>query len=633
MWSDGVSEIDMLAYQPYAELVYEIATSERLTPLTIGLFGNWGSGKSTLLDLINKKINNNSDEEKKVISIKVNAWMYEGYDDAKVALMDSVIRTIMDEKEIKDKCEEGFKSLLKKVDWMRVGSTIVKKGTPLAVSALTGNPIPSLMSLIPNLDALNDLNDEKIEDYTSKLGKLKEFIKKNTENEQKNVVDNIRTFRNDFEQQLKDSAIDNLVIMVDDLDRCSPDRIVETLEAIKLFLSVENTTFIIAIDEDVVRYSVKRKYPKINDMEEIDISVDYIEKVVQFPIRIPELSEIDIKNYMLLLICERFLKKRFLEKLICGFKEKNIFTKGEIISITDIKSELTLEDIYKSNLKKQDFEKYLEIFNKIANIVSYVLKGNPRQTKRFLNTYFLRKRLSEIQNIKLNPAILAKLMVLEYTNKDLFKELYNWQFQNDGIAKELKDIYEIVTDDSDDNKEDRKSNYNSQWFDAKIKNWFTLEPDDIYNQDLRQYFYLAKESVAEKEFSVLNLGVEIRRKIKDICKDGLDDELREKKISQLKSENVNDRNEIIKSTINKFNQEKGNIKNVLLIVMKYYPEYIDEIIKQLKKLSKEDLDPGFLMKLNNFNKEPQKKSIEKLIKFYIENEIVTQEFVDRLNTI
>lgn len=43
MWSDGVSKIDMLAYEPYAELIFDIATSERLNPLTIGLFGNWGS--------------------------------------------------------------------------------------------------------------------------------------------------------------------------------------------------------------------------------------------------------------------------------------------------------------------------------------------------------------------------------------------------------------------------------------------------------------------------------------------------------------------------------------------------------------------------------------------------------------
>jgi pantothenate kinase-related protein Tda10 len=56
MWSDGVSKIDMLAYEPYAELIFDIATSERLNPLTIGLFGNWGSGKSTLLSLVDEKI-------------------------------------------------------------------------------------------------------------------------------------------------------------------------------------------------------------------------------------------------------------------------------------------------------------------------------------------------------------------------------------------------------------------------------------------------------------------------------------------------------------------------------------------------------------------------------------------------
>ncbi|MEK4221506.1 P-loop NTPase fold protein [Bacillus sp. FSL W8-0116] len=52
MWADNASRIDMLAYEPYANLICEIATNERMNPLTIGLFGNWGSGKSTLLHLI-----------------------------------------------------------------------------------------------------------------------------------------------------------------------------------------------------------------------------------------------------------------------------------------------------------------------------------------------------------------------------------------------------------------------------------------------------------------------------------------------------------------------------------------------------------------------------------------------------
>ena len=58
--------------------------------------------------------------------------------------------------------------------------------------------------------------------------------------------------------------------MIDDLDRCTPDRILETLEAIKLFLSVKNTTFIIAMDDDVITYSVKKKYPPLNQGGEID---------------------------------------------------------------------------------------------------------------------------------------------------------------------------------------------------------------------------------------------------------------------------------------------------------------------------------------------------------------------------
>jgi predicted KAP-like P-loop ATPase len=99
MWSDGVSKIDMLAYEPYAELIFDIATSERLNPLTIGLFGNWGSGKSTLLSLVDEKIKEKV-EEPKVISITVNAWMFEGYDDAKTALMDSIVRVINDNESI-----------------------------------------------------------------------------------------------------------------------------------------------------------------------------------------------------------------------------------------------------------------------------------------------------------------------------------------------------------------------------------------------------------------------------------------------------------------------------------------------------------------------------------------------------
>ena len=70
----------------------------------------------------------------------------------------------------------------------------------------------------------------------------------------------IRSFRKDFEKLLKDSDIRLLVVLIDDLDRCSPERIIENLEAIKLFLNVENTAFIIGADPRIVRHAIAQRY-------------------------------------------------------------------------------------------------------------------------------------------------------------------------------------------------------------------------------------------------------------------------------------------------------------------------------------------------------------------------------------
>ena len=56
MWIDNASDIDILFYEPYADIIAEIAQNPEYKPLTIGVFGVWGAGKSTLLKLIEKKI-------------------------------------------------------------------------------------------------------------------------------------------------------------------------------------------------------------------------------------------------------------------------------------------------------------------------------------------------------------------------------------------------------------------------------------------------------------------------------------------------------------------------------------------------------------------------------------------------
>ncbi|HDT6574878.1 TPA: hypothetical protein QFT23_000976 [Bacillus cereus] len=594
MWADGASKIDMLAYEPYAELVYEVAISERMNPLTIGLFGNWGSGKSTLLHLIEKKVLDEKGNSQKIAVVSVNAWMFEGYDDAKTALMESILRSMQENKEISQTTGGKIKDLLKRVDWIRVGSTVAKKGIPLGLSLLAGNPLPMLMSGI----SMKDFdNEEKIGKHIETYNNLKEeYIKQDDE---ENVIENIRKFRDEFGNLIKESGIDNLIIIIDDLDRCNPDRIVETLEAIKLFLSVEKTTFIIAMDEDVITYSIKRKYPQLEEID-IDVSNDYIEKIIQLPIRVSELSEIDVKNYMLLLVCEMYLKEEMLNRLLQQLKEDGIFVKGEIISAKDIKEivqrfGVDVEDIIKRRGSGEDFEQQLYVFDSIGDIIAATLKGNPRQTKRFLNTFYMRKRLAELQGIKLNLAILAKLMVLEYVDKDLFRELYKWQIEHNGYAEPLKEIEEkaltAIQPGDVEKLEGVSENKNGRWYTETIKRWIGVEPSNLSNEDLSVYFYLARDSVRSKGISGNNLSQKERKIINEICNNQISIVLRKEKIKKLDEHDEVTQKEIIKGIISKYNQDKKLYLEVLIEIYKIYPVYQQLLFTEFVKIKANDITP------------------------------------------
>ena len=63
---------------------------------------------------------------------------------------------------------------------------------------------------------------------------------------------NLDEFRQDFAELLAGkqlSHVRRVVVLVDDLDRCLPDTVVDTLETMRLFLSVPKMAFVIAADE------------------------------------------------------------------------------------------------------------------------------------------------------------------------------------------------------------------------------------------------------------------------------------------------------------------------------------------------------------------------------------------------
>ena len=307
MWSDNESNIDLLRFSYLSASVKDIILNPTLIPTTIGLFGDWGSGKSTLMKLIEKDLS----KEDKFAIVSFNGWLFEGYEDAKLALMGAIIHALAEKKGLYKKCGDKVKSLLKRVEWFHSILTLGKYVAPV----LLGHPHLSIALAGSNgINALKQLA-EKAPKKLQKLDseELKKFFK-DVPPTAEEIRCSVQKFRDDFQDLIKTAEIDQLIVFIDDLDRCLPDTIIDTLEAIRLFLFVSKTSFIIAADERIVEYAVKKRFPELQDSR-IDVGRNYMEKMIQFPIRIPPLSNADIQSYMNILFAQKELSSNDFDKV------------------------------------------------------------------------------------------------------------------------------------------------------------------------------------------------------------------------------------------------------------------------------------------------------------------------------
>jgi predicted KAP-like P-loop ATPase len=86
--------------------------NEALLPATIGVFGDWGSGKSSLLHMVRSEL----EKDDEVLCLSFNGWLFEGYDDAKAALMGTILDEIKEKRSLGEKAKEIIAKLLRRVD-------------------------------------------------------------------------------------------------------------------------------------------------------------------------------------------------------------------------------------------------------------------------------------------------------------------------------------------------------------------------------------------------------------------------------------------------------------------------------------------------------------------------------------
>ncbi len=403
---------------------------------------------------------------------------------------------------MKEKAPDGLGkkilNLLKRVDYFKLTTKVVGVGAPIVASLATGTPLPVVLSITGSATEIGN----GIKEASNAVQTLHDdYLKEDKTPSEESLVNNIRKFRDEFEKALKDSDVENIIVLIDDLDRCQPDRIIETLEAIKLFLSVSKTVFVIAADENVIQYAIKKKYPPLDSFA-INLDREYIEKIVQLPIYIPELSSKDIENYLMLLVAQEYCSAEDFTKLITKLRASEIRISEDIIDLTKL-NELVKE--YIPTDKMEDFAETAQIIYGVKGIISGNLKGNPRQAKRFLNTFTTKRKLAGLYYKKdeINLAVLAKLLVLQKLNPDLFIELNEWNKRYSTVNDEYRKMRNSLAEDDESGKADDRF---KAWKIPSIRKWVESEPVAMESIRLDRYFYLTRESLRKAEIDISMLS-------------------------------------------------------------------------------------------------------------------------------
>ena len=493
---DHETEVDFLNCEAISRTVVELLRESRAHALTVGIHGDWGAGKSSILKMSQRELAT----DKGVACLWFNGWAFQGFDDAKTVMMEATIAELCRQRSTIGKVKQLGARLLKRIDWLKV----MKRGGGLAFNVLTGLPSPDQVeSLWSGLQStISDLKTLKPEQIEARLTEAASFLKPA---EDANVPEVIHHFRKEFSELLIEAEIDQLVVLIDDLDRCLPATAIDTLEAIRLFLFVPKTAFVIGADEGMIEYAVRQHFPDLPRASgTVPYARNYLEKLIQVPFRIPALGTQETRIYVLLLLVESIVGADH-----AGFQTLLTMAK-EALNRPWLGAGLTQVQVQAVDAaKRESLDAAFVLAARIGPVLGEGTKGNPRQIKRFLNALLVRQAIARARGFGdlINQTALAKLMLAERFQPDFYEHLAAQAVAaDDGKVGELRKLEAAGREDraprrgdakkgKDDASQDRDAGDQDfgKWLEREwLQRWVRIEPA-LGDIDLRPYVFVAQD--------------------------------------------------------------------------------------------------------------------------------------------
>ncbi len=385
---------DRLGFQPYVLALSDILLDGNThTPLTLGLFGGWGSGKTSLMLQLRGEVQKAPQPgQARCRTVWFNAWKYNQQD----ALWRALLLALLDDLEhllaqlaqqeqtpasqpgqpapqqLLDLLREA---LYRDTAWGEKGerrvhwADLVTGAGGLAASLLLGGPSQAAASTLFDAKTTEAAKEEigKGKPATD-LGKIVGAFRREELIHHRAQLRSLEQFQQNFALLVRTllqptpEGPQRLVVFVDDLDRCLPEKAIQVLEALKLFLDVAGCIFVLALDSEAIESAIRRRYQGEVKARE------YLEKIVQVPFVLPPIEAGPMRSYV--------------QALAPALPDP-----------------------------------------RCAEVFAVGLGANPRQVKRILNIFLLLSRLVERRpELKdaIHPVRLAKIVAIQHAHRELY---------------------------------------------------------------------------------------------------------------------------------------------------------------------------------------------------------------------
>ena len=385
--SDDFADQDLIGHADYCDGLAEMIRSvESRGSFTIGIYGQWGTGKTSLLKQIKNALEDlEFSNQQPILTVWFNPWQFVSEEHLIIPFFHTLIsslKKIVEESKTTERAQK-LSDFLKKIAHVPL-ALVYGLEAEFKIPLLLNTKLSAARSMDYQKEAEAEIDNKRTE--------------KNETAMQTAARDYESTYYN-LLQVLQDAAADldvKIVVFIDDLDRCLPEKAVRLLEGLKVLLDLKNFVFVLGVAQEVIERGIRVRYRELyltgrqDDLP--DIEGQYLDKIIQFPFSLPAADPDELK--------------------------KNILSKqlGE-----------------------------LEVAPPFVEMIHEALGNNPRTIKRFINaisfSLHLAGKKSKMDN-DFHPGLLIKTSLIGYLFPSLYRQLEKYPSHLVSLEKNIRETIE-----------------------------------------------------------------------------------------------------------------------------------------------------------------------------------------------